>query len=381
MGSEKQTQQTDTKNVTTVQQTAEEKEMNKLLLESYRQTQPQQTALQLQGMDLTGQLLQGGELPGFLGGIQGGIGELGQMGDLPNITAPTQMDASRMIDPSYGIIGDESVNRVVQNALADIRPGMQRSGLMDSGVRAELEMETAADIRTAVAERNLERELGIRTDNLNRQLGIEEGNLQRGLAVDEFNLERQRAGQEFDIGTEYSRRAFNEGQLLNLLNLGVGGQAQVQSPILAQSGMLAGNLAGLRGTTQQGSTNTQLTMMNPFLKSFQTSLGSSLGSGSFGSSQGGSSSGGGGMSPEMIEAYVSGCWVAKEIFGSWEHPKTQKARYFINVLGPKWFKNFYWKYGEKFAEYISDKTIIKIMLRPLFEVFAIIGETSVIKEI
>ena len=65
-----------------------------------------------------------------------------------------------------------------------------------------------------------------------------------------------------------------------MLNLGVGGQAQIQSPLLQQSGQLGSQLAGLRSTTQ-----TQ-TSMNPFLKSFQTSLGNTLGSPTFGFGQG-----------------------------------------------------------------------------------------------
>jgi hypothetical protein len=70
---------------------------------------------------------------------------------------------------------------------------------------------------------------------------------------------------------------------------------------------------------------------------------------------------------------AAGCWVAKEVFGSWKHPKTIQARNFIQNIGPEWFKEFYMEHGERIAEFISDKPILKIILRPLFEVFAFIG--------
>ena len=72
------------------------------------------------------------------------------------------------------------------------------------------------------------------------------------------------------------------------------------------------------------------------------------------------------------------CWVAKEVFGSWEHPKTHLARYFIGNIGPKWFKDFYIKHGEGIAEYIKDKPILKNIIKPLFEVFAYIAKVKLL---
>jgi len=99
-------------------------------------------------------------------------------------------------------------------------------------------------------------------------------------AVDESNINRQLGANQFDIQTQYSNKAFNAQQLLNLLNLTIGAPAQIQQPVLAQNQMLNNNLQGLRSTNTQGTstTNTTQSSMNPFLKSFQTSLGSSLGS-------------------------------------------------------------------------------------------------------
>lgn len=121
-------------------------------------------------------------------------------------------------------ISPEITNEIVQQSLRDIMPSFQQSGIMDSGVAASIAGRTAGDIR--------------------------------------------RASEEFNIGNR-----------LNLLNLALSGQAQVQQPILGQSEMLGSRLAGLRSVNQQGtSTGTSAQYgMNPFLKSFQTQLGSSMG--------------------------------------------------------------------------------------------------------
>ena len=69
----------------------------------------------------------------------------------------------------------------------------------------------------------------------------------------------------------------------------------------------------------------------------------------------------------------AGCWVASEIFGGWEVPDTQYARFYINARGPEWFRKFYNKFGERFAAFIKNKPFIKKLLRPLFIKFSNIG--------
>lgn len=67
------------------------------------------------------------------------------------------------------------------------------------------------------------------------------------------------------------------------------------------------------------------------------------------------------------------CWVAAEIFGGWFHPKTCAARNYVSNLAPKWFKRFYIKYGERIAKFISNKPLLKGMIQPLFNHFAVLG--------
>lgn len=76
---------------------------------------------------------------------------------------------------------------------------------------------------------------------------------------------------------------------------------------------------------------------------------------------------------QLGSASILACWVAKEIFGSWEHPKTICARFYILNIGPKWFREFYINRGESIAKFIQNKPILKLLLRPLFELFALIG--------
>lgn len=79
---------------------------------------------------------------------------------------------------------------------------------------------------------------------------------------------------------------FNLGQLLNLLNLSIGAPAQIQQPINQNAALYSSRLAGLRSGTSSYEGNQTTYGMNPFLKSFQTSAGSTLGGGSFGNTSG-----------------------------------------------------------------------------------------------
>lgn len=152
---------------TTPQRTAEQTELDKIALGQAREFDPTQRQLNQNSGDLINQLLQGKSLPGYLNGLPGGISS----------------------DVTQGI---------VDSALRDIQPGMQRAGLLDSGVNASISARTSADIRNQSAQ-------------------------------------------------------FNIQNLMQLLNLGVGGQAQVQQPILSQTNMLGQRLSGITPVTTTSS--------------------------------------------------------------------------------------------------------------------------------
>ncbi len=158
--------------------------------------------------------------------------------------------------------------------------------------------------------------------------------------------------------TSNQNAQFNVSAAQNLFNLASGGQSNLSSQYQNNTNNLTSQLAGLRTTNSSGST----IGMNPFLKSFESSTGQAMGNNFNG--------------PAWLQAAKPGCWVAAEIFGDWNHPKTIAARNYVNFIGPKWFKEFYLKHGEKVANFISNKPALKLLLRPLFEMFALIGKES-----
>lgn len=204
MGKEKQSSSGTTvvNQTTTPTPTAEETALNQRNLRIAQATEAPETQVQLQGLNLVSQLLQGRQPQGELFQQLSGI------------------------NPEA--IGSQATELTRQNL-----PGFQSTGLMDSGV---MQREIARTIASQLL-----------------------------FPAEQINL----------------------GARQNLLNLALSGQAQVQAPVQANVNQLGAQLAGLRSINTQGTTQTSSTQygMNPFLKSFQTSFGQSLGSGSFGSAR------------------------------------------------------------------------------------------------
>lgn len=227
MGKEKQSGSSTTvvNQTTTPTPTAEETALNQLQLSQAQAFDPYQRQINASAGTLINQLLTGqSNLPGFFSDIYKGVN--------PNL----QLDASKyQITP-------EQANDLASQGIKDLPSYFQTQGLLDSGTAASAMARTAGDIRRNVLERNLDASLG----------------------VDQYNIDTRRAAESFNIGN-----------LLNLLNLAVGGQAQIQQPVLSTSQMLGERLAGLRSVNTQGTTTTNSAQygMNPFLKSFQTSMG------------------------------------------------------------------------------------------------------------
>lgn len=121
-----------------------------------------------------------------------------------------------------GGIDASQTQEMVNAAQRDLMPSFQSSGLVDSGSAFQAMARSSADVRNANAQ-------------------------------------------------------FNVSAAQNLFNLAVGGQSNLQTQGNQLSSVLGSQLAGLRTTTST------IKSMNPFLKSFETSLGTSLGNGSFGS--------------------------------------------------------------------------------------------------
>jgi len=56
------------------------------------------------------------------------------------------------------------------------------------------------------------------------------------------------------------------------------------------------------------------------------------------------------------------CWVAREVYGI-ENPKWLEFRYWMLNDAPSWFRNLYIKYGERIAKFISNKPLVKSIIR------------------
>jgi len=198
MGGDKKEGTTVVNESTKVEPTAEETAFNKLRLEQQQAIQPQAIDMQKNAYNLGNLLLQGLGLPGYLSGLPEGV---------PNQQIPL----------SAGQMGEDYTQDLVKQSLRDIFPQFQAMGLpIESGVAQSIAGRTAGDIRRGVAEGNVNRELGVREANLNASMT-----------------------------TQYQ----NMNNLLNLLNLAVGGQAQIQSPVIATGNALGQSLAGLRSTS------------------------------------------------------------------------------------------------------------------------------------
>jgi hypothetical protein len=123
-----------------------------------------------------------------------------------------------------GGISEDVTQQIVDKSLRDVKGFGQQGGLLDSGTLQSIAGRTSGDIRMGSAQ---------------------------------FNLQN----------------------LSQLLNLALGGQAQVQQPIIGQASALGQRLAGLSSVSQTGNSTQTTKSMNPFMKSFQTGMGSWLGGG------------------------------------------------------------------------------------------------------
>jgi|TARA_R100000149_G_scaffold66272_1_gene44101 hypothetical protein len=63
-----------------------------------------------------------------------------------------------------------------------------------------------------------------------------------------------------------------------------------------------------------------------------------------------------------LGAFTLPCWVAREVYGI-ENPKWIMFRTWLLNDAPSWFRNLYIKHGESFAKFISNKPVLKTIIR------------------
>ena len=76
----------------------------------------------------------------------------------------------------------------------------------------------------------------------------------------------------------------------------------------------------------------------------------------------------GGTAAQGASAYalLSGCWVAREVYGI-ENPRWVMFRQWLFDDAPRWFRSAYLRHGEKFASWISDKPSLKNAIRAFMD--------------
>jgi hypothetical protein len=306
-----------------------------------------------------------------------------------------------------GLANQDAANQI---ALANQQAGLQ-AGQFNVNTQAQLQAQNQdAALRAALA--NQQNYMQGQQFNALNQSQVAQANRdaaqQAGLANQAANLQQQQlmaqygyqgqlANQQANLGTAESNRAFQAQQLQNyyqnlgqagqLYNQGLGAdrayaaqmvglqQATMSDPYQAILGRPSAAFAQQQGVSGQGANLTQ--MGGPALFNPESSYANNIYGGNqqatnaaniataqsnaavigglasgLGSAAGGWASGG----------FKVPCWVAREVYGI-NNPKWKRFRTWLLTRAPKWFHDFYIKYGENFAEFISDKPRTKSLIR------------------
>jgi hypothetical protein len=225
-------------------------------------------------------------------------------------------------------------------------------------------------------------------------LANQAANLQQQQLMAQYGYQTQAANQQANLGTAESNRAYQAQQLQNYYqNLGQAGQLYNQG--LGADRAYAAQLVGLQqatmsdpyaailgrsstaGNVAQNTTNQGMNLSNmagPALFNPESSYANNI----YGGNQ--QSTNAANIATAQSNAAVIGglaqglgsaaggflskppCWVAREVYGI-NNPKWRRFRTWLLTRAPKWFHDAYIKYGENFAEFISDKPRTKSLIR------------------
>jgi hypothetical protein len=64
---------------------------------------------------------------------------------------------------------------------------------------------------------------------------------------------------------------------------------------------------------------------------------------------------------------AAGCWVAREVYGN-ENPEWMVFRQWLFTEAPESFRDLYLQEGERFAEFISDKPVLKFLVKKAMDI-------------
>jgi hypothetical protein len=281
-------------------------------------------------------------------------------GDVPDYFKPIGEIGGSEYDKFMAMVTRDTVNQVEGSAAAR---GVGRAGATTSAVAKSVGDISAqygwADFLRAIQGRSdlLKLGTGIVSDVRSAGLTNQGQRNQFELGASDLDLKKQMAQTGIDIDYEKASGALggdfmssilgSEGPLLDSImgDSGTGFMKSQMDPMDMDVGSMLDSVFGGMGSAEGGK-------KTEFYKdpNFYMQLAATLG-------------------PILL-----GCWVAAAVFNGWDDERTKNARFFINFISPRWFRDFYWNHGERFAEYIKDKPIIKAILFPIFSVFAVLGK-------
>lgn len=259
-----------------------------------------------------------------------------------------------------GEIGGATFENYLQQNINDIVSGVNASAAgknIGGGRLAESTAKQVASITPALRYQDLLKGIEGRKflmgTGLNTMEGVRTGALNLTGMENNYNLDatKMRMSQ-----AEYMDK-FNEQQRNNLMKTISSGIAIAAAPFTGGASLGLLGIGGLGGGTTGSTMGSAAGGVD--ISSLYKSGGFNLAT----------QAGGTALSSGSLASLAGLCWVAKEVFGSWEDERTQLSRFYIINLAPRWFFRFYKKNGKKIAQYIHDKQILKNLIKPLFNYF------------
>lgn len=298
---------------------------------------------QLQKLQLDQLTAQAGNLQSFYGSVMGdGSNLLRQYGSAyTDALSPIARGARSTYEQSLG--GGERIQNLLRGqAESDLSYGM--------GLTPEMEREATQRARAGMGARGLmNTNMGIGAEILGGyKMGMDRQDRARTFAGAVLNNDVTMAGNAYN---QYGSPLVSSGlQGFSPMGLAQGASAGMQNlgPTYLQpeSQFYSNIMAGNQNMQMQAAVaNAQA--KNGFMSGLMGMGGSILG---------GMATGGTGFFAKPP------CWVAREVYGE-DNPKWLLFREWLETDSPNWFRELYLEEGERFAEYIKDKPLLKSFIR------------------
>ena len=294
------------------------------------------------------------------------------------IATQADVDAGRATTVGETIQVDPLRQRLIRDARSALDEGLteREERQIAEAARARATMmgrtfdqkEAIAEAQARVAEDNQRRmqNRAFASQILGQEAGLQSGDLGRGMQQElrqvgaDMDAERLRQAQTAGFIDASTRLAGLEASttmdpFAALLNRAGGGSLGQAGQVLGQAGyglasgpQFLNPEAGLGFISQMAANEASMYGANVAADAARTA----------GLYQGiGSAIGGG------LQGYgYAKCWVAREVYGPL-NPQWLQFRSWLDTEAPNWFYNLYLKFGERFANWISDKPRIKAIIR------------------